>query len=156
MKLADRVVMIGVLAQALWMVVDGVRCLATGRFAAPVLTQARAATAQGLVVELDDGTLVEYGPWALLPGLFDVHPHTFAPLFVGLGLAGLIALGLYLKQSPTGWYAAFAFSVATLWYLVFGTLVSVIVLVALLLPSTRARFFGSSKAATSSSSGTLR
>lgn len=137
MRPADRIILIGTLTQALWMIVDGVRCVVNGHYQSRVLTVVEALSAEGVVVELGDGRFVEYGPWAFLPSQLGIHPHALAPLFVGLGIAGMVALGLYLGRKPAGWFALVAFSVGTLWYAVFGTLVSALVLVMLLLPSTR-------------------
>jgi hypothetical protein len=134
--------MVGVLAQALWMLADGARCVVTGRFAGTFLKPSVAIDADGYVVQLGDGRFIEYGPWAFLPDLVGLHPHAFAPLFIGLGLAGVVALVLYLMRRPIGWFATLAFCVASLWYLVIGTALSALVLVVLLLPATRARFLG--------------
>ena len=59
-------------------------------------------------------------------------------LFVIWGCAWLVFLGGYLARKRWGDRGMLAFSVATLWYLVFGTLCCVI-LIALLLLSRRMR-----------------
>lgn len=137
MRLPDRLILIGTLAQSLWMMADGVRCLVTGQFQAPTRSAAEAMLADGVIVELSDGRLVEYGPWALIPDALGIHPHVFAPLFVGLGFAGLIALLLYLLNKPMGWHAVLAFSVASIWYAWLGTALAVLVIAMLVLPSVR-------------------
>jgi hypothetical protein len=59
--------------------------------------------------------------------------------FLALGLAGMVALAGFLFRAPWGWAAMVSLAVATLWYLPFGTVSSVVQLVLLMLPALRSR-----------------
>ncbi len=142
MSLRRRVVMMASLALALWFVWDAVHCLTTGSFVAPVLTEAEAMVADGVVVPLEDGRLVEYGPWALALTSLGLHPNLAAPLFLVLGLLGFVGLGLFIARRPLGWTLLLAFAVASLAYAFVGTFIAALLVVVLLLPGTRREVFG--------------
>ena len=90
-----------------WMVFDGARALVTGDY----------VTWDG-----------ELGPWARFVDAIGVPPRSIAMklLFVGYGLAWLAALGGYLRRAPWGRPAMVAAAAGSLWYLMIGTLSSVI------------------------------
>lgn len=142
MSLRRRVIMMASLALSLWYVWDAIHCLTTGRFVSRVLTEAQAAVAEGVVVPLEDGTLVEYGPWALAFTSLGLHPNLAAPLFLVVGLLGFFGLGLFLARRPLGWTLLLAFAIASLAYAYLGTLIAALLVVVLLLPGTRREVFG--------------
>lgn len=90
-----------------WMVFDGARALVAGDY----------VTWGG-----------ELGPWARFVDAIGVPPRstTMKILFVGYGLGWLAALGGYLRRAPWGRPAMVAAAACSLWYLVIGTLSSVI------------------------------
>lgn len=142
MSFRRRLVLMTSVALALWYVWDAIHCFSTGRFVSPVLTEAQAAVAEGVVVQLDDGTLVEYGPWALAFTAIGLHPNSAAPLFLVLGLIGFAGLGLFLARKTLGWAVLLAFGVVSLAYAFVGTSIAVVLVVMLLLPGTRREVFG--------------
>ena len=137
-----RVAMMTSLALAMWFVWDAIHCFRTGRFVSRPLSEAEAELADGVVVQLEDGTLVEYGPWAALFTSFDADPNLAAPLFLALGLIGFVGLGLFLARRPAGWTILLAFGVVSLLYAWLGTALAALLVVMLLLPGTRREFFG--------------
>jgi hypothetical protein len=142
MRPRHRIVLMASLALSLWTVVDGMRCLYTGHYAARLMSEAEAMQASGVVVPLEDGVWAEYGLWAWPFTMVNIHPNSLAPFFVAYGLVGFFALALYMKRRPTGWTGMLAFAVVGLGYLLPGTLLAALILVVLLLPSTRREFFG--------------
>jgi hypothetical protein len=66
------------------------------------------------------------GPWALLVQLAGFDPHHFGAVFVGLGLAWLVALALVLSRSRPALPAAILVGVATFWYMPVGTFLAVV------------------------------
>lgn len=142
MSFRRRLILMASVVLALWYVWDAIHCFTTGRFVSPVLTEAQAAVAEGVVVELQDGTLVEYGPWALAFTALGVHPNAAAPLFLVLGLLGFTGLGLFLARKPSGWAVLLGFGVVSLGYAFVGTTIAVLLVVLLLLPATRREVFG--------------
>lgn len=142
MSVRRRFIMMASLALALWYVWDALHCLSTGRFVAPELTVAEAHAAEGVVVQLADGTLVEYGPWALLFTSVGLHPNTAAPFFLVLGLLGFFGLGMFFARKPLGWATLLAFGVVSLAYAFVGTVIAAVLLLLLLLPATRREVFG--------------
>jgi hypothetical protein len=72
------------------------------------------------------------GPWAAIFSAFGVDVFKLGPMFVVFGVAWLVfVLALFMDQR---WAHPFGvgLSIATLWYLPFGTLISVVALVLLL------------------------
>lgn len=102
-----------VLVTAGYMVVDGTRALVAGDY----------FTLEG-----------ELGPWAPLVEALGIGARSVAmkTLFVLWGAAWLAALGLYLAGRAT-WRLMLVAAVASLWYLVIGTMLSLIQIALLLL-----------------------
>ena len=98
------------LINGLWMLVDGIYVLTRGKYIGPE----------------------KPGPWASVVGLTGVDVFKLGPVFVLFGLAWLTFVGAFWFDQPWSRTFGIALSVLTLWYLPFGTLIAVIVLVGLL------------------------
>ena len=97
------------LLNGLWMLIDGVFVLINGKYIGPE----------------------KPGPWASLIGLTGVDVFKLGPVFVLFGLGWLVfAASMFMD---TGWARTLGviLSIATLWYLPFGTIISIVVFVAL-------------------------
>ena len=104
-----------------YMVVDGARALLVGSYLTP-----RSGEHAG-----------ELGPWARIVAAVGIRPESTGMKIAFVDLGGLwlvVAAGLALGE---GWarIAGIAVAVGTLWYLVPGTVISVVVLVLLLTTS---------------------
>ena len=116
------VVALGV-AQGGYMALDGVRALVVGSY----ITPGRGTHAGQL------------GPWARVVDAVGVRPEStgMKAAFVVLGAAWLaVAVGVAVG-ADWAWLAGVVLAVGTLWYLVPGTLISVLVLLLLFSPSVR-------------------
>jgi hypothetical protein len=96
--------------QGLWMLIDGVYVLVNGKYMGPE----------------------KPGPWASVIGITGIDVFKLGPLFVAFGVAWLVFAGAIFGQ--TSWARSFGIvlSIATLWYLPVGTLISIVMLIALL------------------------
>jgi hypothetical protein len=111
------------LVQGAYMAVDGARALVVGSYLTPGSGEHAG----------------ELGPWARLVSAVGIPPEStgMKTAFVVFGAAWLIvALGVVV-QAGWVWTAGLALAVATLWYLVPGTVISIAVLVLLLTPAGR-------------------
>ena len=72
------------------------------------------------------------GPWASLISFTGADVFKLGPLFILFGLAWLTFVGALFVDA--GWAKGFGLllSVVTLWYLPFGTLISIVVFIALI------------------------
>ena len=98
------------LINGIWMLVDGAYAILNGKYIGPE----------------------KPGPWASLVSLSGVDVFKLGPLFVAYGLAWIgFAVALWLDRS---WAKTFGIILAalTLWYLPFGTLISIIVIAGLI------------------------
>jgi len=98
------------LINGLWMLIDGIYVLVNGKYMGPE----------------------KPGPWASLIGLTGIDVFKLGPVFVIFGIAWLaFAIGLSMDA---GWARTLGLivSVATLWYLPIGTLISIVVFVLLM------------------------
>jgi hypothetical protein len=105
------------------MVFDGARALVVGAYITPGSGEQAG----------------QLGPWARLVSLVGVEPESTGMklAFVVFGVLWLI-LGLGVAmEAGWSWSAGLVLALATLWYLVAGTVVSVAVLVLLLTPQMR-------------------
>lgn len=94
----------------LWMLVDGVYVLFNGKYIGPE----------------------KPGPWASLLSATGVDVFKLGPMFVGFGIVWLVfVFGLYSGSSWAYWWGIVV-AVVTLWYLPFGTIISLVVLTALI------------------------
>lgn len=106
-----------------WLAFDGVHALVTGDYVTP-----RSGRFAG-----------QLGPWARLVSALGIEPRsTLMKCFhAGLGAVWLVAMAAFLFRLPWGWGAMLGCAVAGLWYLPFGTLLSLVQIVLLLLPALR-------------------
>lgn len=98
------------LLNGLWMLIDGIYVIANGKYIGPE----------------------KPGPWASLIGLTGVDVFKLGPMFVLFGIAWLgFVFGMYTNAA---WARTFGIvlSVLTLWYLPFGAMIALIVMVGLL------------------------
>jgi uncharacterized membrane protein len=109
--------------EAGYMLVDGVRALTRGDY----FTPSRGAYAGRL------------GPWAGLVRAVGIDPRSTAMkwVFVIYGVAWIGVAVAFVIGAPWAWVAMLVAAMASLWYLVIGTVVSGIVIVLLLLPGVR-------------------
>lgn len=110
------------LVQGGYMAFDGVRALTVGSYLTPASGEHAG----------------ELGPWARIVRAVGIPPESTGMklAFVGLGTAWLAAaVGLALGAEWARWLGI-ALAVATLWYLVPGTVISVAVLALLLVASS--------------------
>src|SRR5438445_13796165 len=68
----------------------------------------------------------QLGPWAVLVGAVGIDPLAMGPVFLVIGVAQVAAASLLLFRHPRGYILVLALAVGTLWYLLFGTISSVI------------------------------
>lgn len=115
-------------SEAGFMLFDGVRALTVGDY----LTPSGGEHAGQL------------GPWAAIASAVGIDPRSTAMkiVFVAYGLVWLLAIVAFLAGRPWAWWAMLALAVGSLWYLVAGTVVSLLVVVLLLLPRVRADLLG--------------
>ena len=104
------VVLVLSLINGLWMLIDGVYVIANGKYIGPE----------------------KPGPWASLIGMTGVDVFKLGPVFVLFGLAWLVFVAGMFANATWARNFGIVLSVATLWYLPFGTLISVIVFVGLM------------------------
>ena len=98
------------LINGLWMLIDGVYVMLNGKYIGPE----------------------KPGPWASILSLTGVDVFKLGPMFIVFGIAWLVfVFGLLSSSSWAFWWGTVV-AVLTLWYLPFGTLISAIVIVALL------------------------
>jgi len=94
----------------LWMLIDGIYVMLNGKYIGPE----------------------KPGPWSSLLSVTGVDIFKLGPMFVGFGIAWLVlAFGLFTGSSWTYWLGIVV-AALTLWYLPFGTIISLIVLIALI------------------------
>lgn len=95
-----------------WLVFDGTRALVIGDYLTPS-TGPHAG---------------ELGPWAKLVAAVGIEPRStmVKALHVGLGLAWLVTAICLMARRPQASRALLGCALASLWYLPFGTLISVI------------------------------
>ncbi|HEX2028912.1 MAG TPA: hypothetical protein VHF25_13030 [Nitriliruptorales bacterium] len=122
------VVVIAASLEAAFMAVDGARALVVGDYFTPSSGEY-------------EGQL---GPWADLVGAVGIDPRSSAMkwFFVLFGLFWLAAIAGFCLRRPWSWWAMVAFAVGSLWYLVPGAVISVVVLALLLLPTLRSGYLG--------------
>lgn len=99
------------LINGLWMLIDGVHVIANGKYIGPE----------------------KPGPWASLIGLTGVDVFKLGPLFVSFGIAWLAFAAALFGNAAWARNFGILLAILTLWYLPFGTLISIVVLVWLLI-----------------------
>ena len=93
----------------LWMLIDGIYVLKNGKYIGPE----------------------KPGPWASVVSLTGIDVFKLGPVFVLFGAAWLLFGGAILAGAGWARTMGIVLSVLTLWYLPFGTLISIVVLVGL-------------------------
>lgn len=93
-----------------WMLVDGIYVISKGKYIGPE----------------------KPGPWASLVSLTGVDVFKLGPVFVLYGLAWLVFILAFWTDKSWARMFGIVLSVLTLWYLPFGTLISIVVLVGLI------------------------
>jgi hypothetical protein len=73
----------------------------------------------------------ELGPWSILFRDLGLDPLAMAPLFLVLGIAYCICAFALLLKRGWGYYGVLILAIGTLWYLVFGTLASILQIILL-------------------------
>ena len=104
------VVIVLSLINGFWMLIDGVHVWTKGKYIGPE----------------------KPGPWAALIGLTGVDVFKLGPVFVLFGIAWLSFAGVFFTGATWARNFGFILSLLTLWYLPFGTLISLVVLIALI------------------------
>jgi len=106
-----------------WLLFDGLHAFATGDYVTP--STGRHAG--------------QLGPWSKLWSSAGIDPRStlVRSVHVGIGAAWLGAIAAFLLGASWGWGAMLACAIAGVWYLPFGTLLSVIQIALLLLPALR-------------------
>ncbi len=106
-----------------YMLLDGARALVVGSYITPGSGEHAG----------------ELGPWARLVAAVGIPPEStgMRAAFVVLGLLWLVVSVGVAAAAPWSWPAGLILAVATLWYLVPGTLISVAVALLLLTPALR-------------------
>jgi len=93
-----------------WMLIDGVFVMVNGKYIGPE----------------------KPGPWASIMGATGVDVFKLGPMFVGFGFAWLVFVyGSFSGANWAYWYGLIV-AMLTLWYLPFGTIISLFVLAALI------------------------
>ena len=97
------------LINGIWMLTDGIYVIAVGKYIGPE----------------------KPGPWASLLSVTGVDVFKLGPVFVLFGLAWLIFVAGFVWEAGWARTLGLVLSVLTLWYLPFGTIISIAVLIAL-------------------------
>ena len=81
----------------------------------------------------------QLGPWSKLVSAVGIKPRSTLMKCVHLilGVVWVIMIVCFIRELPWAWWGMFICAVAALWYLPFGTLLSVIQIILLLLPPLR-------------------
>lgn len=98
-----------------FMLTDGIYCFIKGKYIGPE----------------------KPGPWANLFYKLNIDVFKLSPLFIIFGIAWLLFIfSLYTNQSLT-FLLGIIISIATLWYIPFGTIISIAILIILLTSKTK-------------------
>jgi len=118
------IVIVLALLQGGWLAFDGARALIAGDYVTP-----RSGRHAG-----------ELGPWSKLVAAAGIEPRSglMKGIHVGIGAAWLAAIAAFALGASWSWWAMLVCAIAGLWYLPFGTLLSLIQIVLLAVMRTRA------------------
>ncbi len=117
------VVLVLAFVEGSWLAFDGGRALLVGDYVTP-----------------KSGRYVgQLGPWAQVVSAIGIEPRStlMKSIHLALGSAWLIVMVGFALRLPWGWWGMLACAVLGLWYLPFGTILSVVQVVLLLLPALR-------------------
>lgn len=117
------VVVLLALVEAGWLAFDGSRALVMGDYVTPASGEYAG----------------QLGPWAQVVSAVGIEPRStlMKSIHLGLGAAWLPVIGAFILRRSWAWWGMLLCAAATLWYLPFGTLLSVVQIVLLLLPPLR-------------------
>ncbi len=106
-----------------WLAFDGGRALIVGDYVTP--TTGRFAG--------------QLGPWASVVSAVGIEPRStlMKSIHVLIGVTWLLVMVAFALRADWAWWGMLACAAAALWYLPFGTLLSVVQIVLLLLPPLR-------------------
>jgi len=109
--------------EAGWMLFDGTRALVVGDYVTPSSGEYAG----------------QLGPWADLVSAVGIEPRStgMKVFFIAYGLIWLLATLAFARRVPRSWWAMVLLAAGSLWYLVIGTVASVLQLLVLLVPSVR-------------------
>lgn len=112
-----------VVLNASWMMFDGTRALIVGDYVTPTTGEYAG----------------QLGPWSKLVEAVGIEPRStlIKLVFVGYGLAALLIAACFALKLSWAWWGMLILAVLGLWYLPFGTVVNIVVIVLLLLPPLR-------------------
>jgi hypothetical protein len=81
----------------------------------------------------------QLGPWAKVVKVVGIEPRStlMKSIFLIYGLAYLLVMAAFVLKASWAWPAMLAMAALGLWYLPFGTLINLAVIVLLLLPPLR-------------------
>ncbi len=106
-----------------WMAFDGGRALVVGDYVTPKTGQLAGAL----------------GPWSKIVAGVGIGPRStlMKCIFLAYGFAYLAATAAFLLGASSAWWAIVVLAALGLWYIPFGTLINVVVIILLLLPPMR-------------------
>jgi len=81
----------------------------------------------------------QLGPWSKIVSAVGIEPRStlMKSIHLVLGFTWLVVMVCFAIQLPWGWWGMLTCAILGLWYLPFGTLLSVIQIALLLLPTVR-------------------
>ena len=94
-----------------WMIFDGCHVIKKGKYFGPATP----------------------GAWSKIIEGIGINPFSIGPFFIALGLLWFISSIAVVTEMPWGWLALLSTSIATLWYIKVGTVISIITLVLLVI-----------------------
>ena len=106
-----------------WFVFDGARALAVGDYVTPKTGQYAG----------------QLGPWSKVVSAIGIDPRStlMKTIFVAYGLLWLTVIVCFILGLKWAWWAMLIAAVGSLWYLPFGTLLGLVQIILLLMPSLR-------------------
>ena len=106
-----------------WLAFDGGHALVTGEYVTPKSGQYAG----------------QLGPWSKLVSAVGIAPRStlMKLIHVALGMTWVVVIACFIWGLPWAWWGMILCAVAGLWYLPFGTMLSVIQVVLLMLPAIR-------------------
>ncbi|BBO23554.1 conserved hypothetical protein [Candidatus Nitrosymbiomonas proteolyticus] len=106
-----------------WLAFDGGRALVVGDYVTPTSGQYAG----------------QLGPWAKVVSAVGIEPRStlMKSIHLGLGVAWLVVMICFALRLPWAWAGMVACAALGLWYLPFGTLLSIVQVVLLLMPALR-------------------
>ncbi len=117
------VVLVLAFIEGSWLAFDGGRALVVGDYVTP-----KSGKYAG-----------QLGPWARVVSAVGIEPRStlMKSIHLALGSAWLIVMVCFALRLPWAWWGMLVCAVLGLWYLPFGTILSVLQIALLLLPAVR-------------------